>query len=622
MPSRARRTWVRAAALLLAGVSMPVAGQPSASKPVPADLDALGDRAVTAVPGKANQTFIEQARALAAKYRGAGDPQSEARAWQLAGYFSMLTDDNAASTAYSDRALGICKRIGDLPCVTRTAINGAVAYKRAEQLPKALERLQLAVAVAQRTGETERALQARYNLANVQHTMGDALGALATFESLAQDYPDANTTLGSLLTAARIHVELGQAAPALGKARAALSWLARNRDVSGWTTDAITSAQSTMGLAYALAGDRKRATEHLDRALRRAQRSGSDEELFDVNARYAWGWQLLKRSDRALSYTRVAYALRSAIEERDRPGFLQRAAEVFEAAGDDQSASAARREALGITRKNQDSAMRQATASATASVGLAERNMLVSKLQLDRAEERARLERTRLIAISLVAGLLILAVAIVARIRFGQLRRQQAAVLDERTRVARELHDTLIQGFTGVTLQLQQAARAAPDDLRARALSNAAAASLSEARNAVWQMRSEAIEQGDLRTALSGWIETVQDGAVTIESALDDLPPKLPPDHAENLLRFAQEAVTNALRHAEADQVAIRAARVGPRTFRLIVSDNGRGFDAGAADPGHWGLIGMRERVERAGGRFALLSRPGEGTRVEALIHH
>lgn len=608
--------------MILIALAGPLAAASTKPESIPAELEALGDRAVAAVPGKANRADVDQALALAAKYRRADDPQSEARAWQLAGYFSMLADENAASAGYSDRALGICRRIGDLPCMTRTAINGAVAHKRAENLTAALDRLKLAIAIAARAGETERAEQARYNLANVQHAMGDPIGALATFDALARDYPDSKTALGSLLTSARIHVELGQASLALAKVRAALALLAKNNDVSGWTTDATTTAQSTAGLAYALSGDQARATAYLDRALQRARASDSDEERFDVNARYGWAWQLLNRPDRALPYTRVAFALRGALDERDRLDFLVRAADVFEAAGDSRAASMSRGEALAIARRRQGSALREATASAAASVGLAERDILVGKLTLDQAQARARLDRTRLTGVALIAALLLVSIIVVTRIRIGQLKRQQAAVLDERIRVARDLHDTLIQGFTGVTLQLQQAARAAPADSRLAALARAAAASLTEARNAVWEIRSDVVERGDLRAAIEGWLDTVDAGATTLTRTLDGLPNRLPQQATEDLFRFAQEAVTNALRHAEAATIEVQAVRQGPQFFVLTIMDDGRGFDPQTVEAGRWGLTGMRERVERAGGRLSLTRRPDGGTRVEAIVRH
>lgn len=211
-------------------------------------------------------------------------------------------------------------------------------------------------------------------------------------------------------------------------------------------------------------------------------------------------------------------------------------------------------------------------------------------------------------------------------LRVGRVRREHQAVLAERTRIAREMHDTLAQGFAGVAIQLEAAAHmltASPERVRehlnlARDLVRS---SLTEARRSMRGLRAQALETGDLAAALAQMPARLAAGAdVRIE--VTGTPRRLPQEIENNLLRVAQECLTNAAKHAQADHIRLELC-FDARRVRLRVCDDGRGFDAraaAAASAEHFGLTGVRERVEQLGGRLTLRTAPGRGTDIQATI--
>lgn len=194
-----------------------------------------------------------------------------------------------------------------------------------------------------------------------------------------------------------------------------------------------------------------------------------------------------------------------------------------------------------------------------------------------------------------------------------------AAVAAERLRMAREVHDTLAQGATGVIMQLEAAEEALRQDQLVKmrdCLTRAKAASresLGETRRLVQALRPLALEQGSLCDALEALVERLQrDTPLRASFGRSEEMWPLPGEVESQLLRIAQEAVTNVLRHARASRLRLQlhSEKAG---VRLEIEDDGRGFDPAAASDG-FGLQGMRERIESLGGRFALRSAPGAGT--------
>ncbi len=203
---------------------------------------------------------------------------------------------------------------------------------------------------------------------------------------------------------------------------------------------------------------------------------------------------------------------------------------------------------------------------------------------------------------------------------------QFSAVLAERTRMARELHDTLAQGFAGVAFQLEGVATKlfeAPQEAHQHldlALSMVRY-SLDEARRSIWDLRPQALESGSLALALSEFAQQLTSD-VPVEVEVTGIPTPLSEETENNLLRISQESLLNAIRHAQATQIHL-TLHFDSRYVRLCVRDNGRGFDVQApssAYGGHFGLLGMHERAKQISGQLRLQSAQGEGTEVEVTV--
>jgi len=202
---------------------------------------------------------------------------------------------------------------------------------------------------------------------------------------------------------------------------------------------------------------------------------------------------------------------------------------------------------------------------------------------------------------------------------------RQSAVMAERNRMARDMHDTLAQGFTGVIVQLEAAADATSKGLTKEAEEHLARAgdlareSLREARRSVRALRPRALEDKDLCEALGNLIRTMTAGTtVKAEFIVQGEIKPLPPEWDQNLLRIGQEVLTNVLRHAQASRFKAQIA-FAPDAIRLELRDNGHGFDPAGRSDG-FGLLGMRERVEGMGGRLTIESSAGTGTAISIVL--
>jgi signal transduction histidine kinase len=197
------------------------------------------------------------------------------------------------------------------------------------------------------------------------------------------------------------------------------------------------------------------------------------------------------------------------------------------------------------------------------------------------------------------------------------------ARLEERTRLAREIHDTLLQGFTGVSLQLL-ATMGRVDiarDCRAALTGVLALAqkTLTDARRAVWDMRPAPLEGDDFVASLREALDLSLSGStLVLDFIARGVPRALEREVETVIFRVAQEAVTNVVRHAAASSVRVLLS-FGPRSVGLVVADDGRGFVV-APDlqtyAGRWGLLGMRERASQLRAKLSVRSIPGAGTKV------
>ena len=233
-----------------------------------------------------------------------------------------------------------------------------------------------------------------------------------------------------------------------------------------------------------------------------------------------------------------------------------------------------------------------------------------------------RFHQTVAFKLLMAIGLLSLLVG-VHLLRLRGLRTQLAAVRDERNRIARELHDTLDQGLTGAGMHIQLAqhrVRESPDratehlDVARGLLSS----TLVEGHRAVWALRSQALEDGGggLPGAFARLARELSAGTkAAVRVDVRGEPRTLPPELEGHVLRIGQEALTNAVRHAEARQVLLALEFDGADGLVLRVRDDGRGFDRRAPSSG-LGLRGMEERATAIGGDLSVTSRPGEGTEL------
>jgi signal transduction histidine kinase len=203
---------------------------------------------------------------------------------------------------------------------------------------------------------------------------------------------------------------------------------------------------------------------------------------------------------------------------------------------------------------------------------------------------------------------------------------KHSAVLEERNRIARELHDTLEQELAGITMQLdlatdcfQQAPRVAQQALEtARDMSRH---SMIEARRSVWDLRCQLLQHGDLVSAISQIVEPlVSREHAKVNVNIKGSPVRLPGQKEMNLLRIAQEASANAVKHGRAQQVQIELLYAST-SICLTVTDDGTGFAASQTSPtGHFGLLDMRERAQSMGSELKIDSEPGRGTRITVNV--
>lgn len=201
-----------------------------------------------------------------------------------------------------------------------------------------------------------------------------------------------------------------------------------------------------------------------------------------------------------------------------------------------------------------------------------------------------------------------------------------ALLTAERTRMARELHDTLEQTLASTALQLDAARgffRDQPQE--SERLLVAATEQLRESqlevRRSVWNLRSVKLEEATLPEALRQLGKALADThGPAVEVRCEGEPVQVPPGAASHLFRVAQEGVTNALKHAQARKIQILLAFL-PEGIQLQVNDDGCGFDPAAASfNGHFGLRGLKERAAALGAELALDSEPGRGTRLKLTV--
>jgi PAS domain S-box-containing protein len=206
-------------------------------------------------------------------------------------------------------------------------------------------------------------------------------------------------------------------------------------------------------------------------------------------------------------------------------------------------------------------------------------------------------------------------------------RAEEASILEERNRMAREIHDTLAQAFTGILIQVGAATQVLTDDPEATqvhldTIEELARTGLTEARRSVTALRPQLLESGDLSTALARLVTQMRAATDTaLIYQIQGIAYPLPAEVENNLLRIGQEALTNAIKYADASEISIELVYDDAQCC-LRVKDNGQGFGVGSVPHiGGFGLLGMSERAERIGAQLRIESQPGQGTEIVVVVN-
>jgi signal transduction histidine kinase len=231
----------------------------------------------------------------------------------------------------------------------------------------------------------------------------------------------------------------------------------------------------------------------------------------------------------------------------------------------------------------------------------------------------------RLLVVALVGALALVAYRLRTRQLTRQLNVRFEERLEERTRIAQELHDTLLQGVLSVSMQLHSAIDDLPPDTPNRQELEGLLAQMGrvsdEGRAAVRGLRTPSaddLEQAFCGVQLEYASRSSADFEVTVEGRVRPIHPLI----RDEVYRIGREALVNAFRHARAGRIQMEL-EYGPQRLRMLVRDDGHGMDPEVLDAGrdgHWGLTGMKERAQRIGGELTLASRVGAGTEVELLL--
>jgi signal transduction histidine kinase len=589
-------------------------------------LAQIEQSAASPVEGQDNIAISARAEALSAELVKSGQNEPAARALRYAGVLAMMAEDHRRAVPLFDRSAALCRLARDQACLGRSLNNAAVALQATDGLISSLARLREAATAFNAAGEAELAATTRFNAANVQLVLGDSRGALTTYRAIERNYPRPTFALGLATNKAAALLDLNQLADADSSAKAALVLANIPAAREGYLANMRIVNLGTLAQSAARRPNRNVAFARLGEALALAQQ-GSERDQFNAALACLEIYARFGVTSSARACAETIERLRQLEDEGTQARALYLAANTLVVLGDPRRATSLQRLAYEKVAGQRRAELTSAAASAVADVGMTERDALVDRMQEQRDTERAHRDRLRLVGTMIIGVLIATAIALLVWMRMRQRHRRKKAVIEERARVARDLHDTALQGFTAVAMQLQAAAQKAARDDQAvlhtllTSLARDAKASLAQVRNAVWQMRSPVSASGNLRAALVGWIESITRDETEIAIEPNDFPERLKRSQAEALLRVVQEAVTNAISHGEAKRINV-SATCRDNTLTLMIADDGKGFEPtqAAAMGGHWGLLGMRERVESFGGTLSINSAPGQGTIITASI--
>jgi PAS domain S-box-containing protein len=209
-------------------------------------------------------------------------------------------------------------------------------------------------------------------------------------------------------------------------------------------------------------------------------------------------------------------------------------------------------------------------------------------------------------------------------------RAEKASILEERNRMAREIHDTLAQAFTGILLHVGFITQMLADDSgsaqiyleRLEKIDELARIGLAEARRSVIALRPQLLEENTLQSALHRLVTQMQSSTkTTLIYESKGVMYSLPTEVENHLLRIGQEALTNAIKYANASKILVELVYDDAQCL-LRIQDDGQGFGVGTISSlGGFGLLGMSERAERIGAHLAIQSQPGQGTEIIVIVN-
>lgn len=524
----------------------------------------------------------------------------------------------------------MCRRARAWLCAAKASSNAGAYLIYLDKPVEALRAGEEAARLFALAGDPGAATQSRYNMAVVRSGMGDAVGSLADLDA-ADPYkrPSATGVFPGLWHAGRALalLELGRNAEALDEAQKAVA-IGRGRpdkyNIASFRAEAwraLSKAQAAMNLPQDALASARRGLAEASMAAR------SDLTL----ARFQTADILLSngRTHEALPLVEAGLEGLQEFRSREQAEQLFVAAKVFASSGDEERAVELLSRAYEALDESARFASSALTSDAMTRVVVADREAEAARLVAANAR-RAAVDAQQIAnyrvgaSIALALGLLAAATGWF-RGRAAQARHRAEALLAERTRVAGEVHDTLLAGFAAVVQQidLSREALEADSNIAPAALAKAAAlarSQLADAREAVWDLR-DPVNGASLASAIRKAAAEIPGGAATMLGlTVTGEPARLPATLAAALLRVAREAMINAVRHGAATRIEI-ALDVAPQSARISVADDGTGFvvePERTAMGGNWGILGMRERMERIGGTLTLASVLGEGAVVVA----
>lgn len=589
-----------------------------------ARLAAIHSDAMRSVPEPASLAKIPAVVALSQVFESRGAPAKAGAALNSAVIYALLGGDWVRAIRLADRAARLCRAAGDALCYGRAMNQTGLALWRLNDPYAAMQRLERSAQIFYSIGDIERAAIARLNAANIRYNIGDLQGALADYDRIDRLYGNSTRwdPVAMLNSKAEVLVELGRLDEARSTIQRAVAMLRQRARSSGtrWESDVVNNTRGVLALVEASQGNAAAALPLYETYLAAARKSGSPLERRNAHYAFAEGLLKLGRAGDAYPHVRIALDLADEADPAGRRDAYDLASRIAAASGRTTEALAHLRAAEKVRNQMAATTLRSAIADANAQTAVAEREAQMARRDAAWATQRTQL--FGLIALMVILVILI-AVGLFVRYRARALEQRYAAVLDERTRMARELHDTLLQGFTGITLQLRAASKRDPASVNTvlGTMADEAGRWVSETRQAVWDMRA-ATSDHDLRKGLEQAIVTTRTQSDAQISLACEFAAE--PNQAATgaLLRVAQEALGNAARHANASRIDV-AARTTADQARLSIVDDGVGFRAApelSALGGHWGLLGMRERIEALGGVLTVDAAPGQGTRVTAEL--